>query len=121
MSTTDPSAALPRTHPDLEVAAFDDGVVVYDDRNHMSHQLVGLHAALFDACSNRITRAQFEHELVEADPSQRHTAHDAVTRALTDLDLFGLLDGSEAPEAPPCLGCPEQPVVRIRRRRWYHR
>lgn len=114
--STDLPDRLPAPNAGVEVVAFPGALVAFDVRNRTAHELVGTPAVVFDACCDGVLTSQLIDEFVMAGTGARDHVAALVGSVLVDLGELGLLEGTSAPEPPPCLGCAEASTGRFRRR-----
>lgn len=121
----DPAVALrqrtlperwPLRHSDVEVAEFDTEFVVFDPRSRMAHHLVREHALVFESCDGRSSAELLIRGLVEAGHGSAEEVAAVLADALSDLSALGLLEGTEPPAPPPCVGCGASKPAQRRRR-----
>lgn len=109
---------LPRPHPDVEVASLVNGIVAFDPRNTMAHELLGTPAVVLDACVEGLATAAIIDELVAAGVGDDASVRGLIAAVLADLADLGLLEGCAAPVPPPCIECGRDEPVR---RTWWRR
>jgi Coenzyme PQQ synthesis protein D (PqqD) len=112
-------AVLPARHEATEVAEFETELVVFEVRSGQVHLLGPLASLVFDSCDGTTTIESLVQEIGAWSDDDAATIAAAVGATLTDLTRLGLLAGTEAAVAPPCVGCGRTSVMPERdRRQW---
>ncbi len=102
---TESAPPLPRRCGLVDVAEFDEGFVVYDARTGQVHVLAPQSALVLDSCDGETAVGELVDEMVDAGAGTHDEIESLVSTIVESFEHLGLIEGTQPPKPPPCIGC----------------